>query len=375
MGPFFFRIWKSSIMEDESLRLMENFISSNANTCIELNFHSLLIGYQRFRNNPKSFPFKPWLWSSQPCEKYFRLSRSMTSTFHTKINFDTYEFMEHTKKIQYLQKSMASLEHNHKFPREAHRKLGEGEPMVKIEILEDCEIEEIVLNAQRQLVLDLKDVGVKNVPDNWWKDIQISNLDLTDDQEHADKSSTNEQRYAENEADLIHVHPNFLEQVRSLNLPDYEKFNTTDEIMRKSRFCKVVFNSKEFILRKSTVLWMISPDTPKISNDRLSRFIGTKFSNNINIVKNSYYSVFYDEDWYIGRAIEEIENKWNIKFLNKNLSEYEWPRKDDIQIVEKCFIYFGPVKLIGSHPFTISKYCEENIKKIYKKWKQTLHNE
>lgn len=112
---FFFRILKAWIQNHSELKLSDNFISSNAYVCIELNFHSLIYGFWRYQKDPESNPFLPWLWSSQPCEKFFRSARSMTSTFQTKINFDTMDFIGHMKKIQFLEISMAALEHSHIF--------------------------------------------------------------------------------------------------------------------------------------------------------------------------------------------------------------------------------------------------------------------
>lgn len=379
-STLFFRVWKSWIKDQPNLTLATNFVSSNANTCIEINFHSLIIGYQRFRKDPNNFPFKPWLWSSQPCEKYFRLARSMTSTFHTKINFDTSEFMGHSKRIQFLQKSMASLETtNHEFPREKNKKLGAGKHPIRIEILEDYEIEEIVLTAKDDLLVELKTLGIRCVSQHWWKDnpitaVDTEDLDTEEDLENQISSEENE-TYAESEEDIIHVHPDLVRAIKSLNLPDYEKHNTSEENMKKSRFCKIICNEKEYILRKSTLLWLLSSDVQQISKDRLQRFVGKKFVTKINILLESYYAVFYDEGWYIGRVVQQVSSSWKLKFLAKNVSEYKWPKKDDTQIVDVCFIFFGPIKMLGNHPFGISKDTENSINKSYKKLKLELNAE
>lgn len=153
-STFFFRILRAWVKAHDNLKLSESFISSNAYVCLELNFHALIIGFGRYQKDPEKNPFLPWLWSSQPCEKFFRMARSMTSTFHTKINFDTTDFIGHMKRIQFLQTSMATLESSHQFPREAHRKLGVGDSTIRIEPLSNEEISEIVLSAKDKIVTD-----------------------------------------------------------------------------------------------------------------------------------------------------------------------------------------------------------------------------
>ena len=64
---FFLRIWRKWIINHDKHQL-KNWITLNTYTCIELNAHGLLIAVEKFRQEPKLF--LPWLFSSQPCEKY-----------------------------------------------------------------------------------------------------------------------------------------------------------------------------------------------------------------------------------------------------------------------------------------------------------------
>ena len=64
-----------------------------------------------------------------------------------------------------------------------------------------------------------------------------------------------------------------------------------------------------------------------------------------------YYVVFYNIGWFIGKVLE-IEEKVKFKFLKKNLENYKWPKKEDIQSVDERFIFYGPIELIENGPFT-----------------------
>lgn len=52
-----------------------------------------------------------------------------------------------------------------------------------------------------------------------------------------------------------------------------------------------------------------------------------------------YYAVYYDQKWFIGRVIEQVdEKKFKINFPRENLKAFYWPKEEDIDIVSKSFI-------------------------------------
>lgn len=86
---------------------------------------------------------------------------------------------------------------------------------------------------------------------------------------------------------------------------------------------------------------------------------------NINILQESYYAVFFDRKLYIGRVLKcPWLGKVSLKFLhNVGNNLYDWPSRDDIATVKQQYIFMGPLKLIGNGPFQI-----ENHQKILKKF-------
>ena len=86
---------------------------------------------------------------------------------------------------------------------------------------------------------------------------------------------------------------------------------------------------------------------------------------NINILQESYYAVFFDRKPYIGRVLKcPWLGKVSLKFLhNVGNNLYDWPSRDDIATVKQQYIFMGPLKLIGNGPFQI-----ENHQKILKKF-------
>ncbi|KAF5285344.1 hypothetical protein FQA39_LY04443 [Lamprigera yunnana] len=70
-----------------------------------------------------------------------------------------------------------------------------------------------------------------------------------------------------------------------------------------------------------------------------------------------YYVVYYDSGWYVGQIIIcNVEtDTYTVKFLEEFLGSFSWPKKDDLQTVEKKFLFFGPINLNHSYPFQIER--------------------
>lgn len=104
---FFIRAWKEWIKKS-NFSSTKNFITSNVYTCIELNGHSLLLLMEKCRAGNNNL-ILPWLCSSQPCEKAFRQTRSMTSTFSTIVNFSMSDVINRLRRIQALNEISCDL--------------------------------------------------------------------------------------------------------------------------------------------------------------------------------------------------------------------------------------------------------------------------
>lgn len=84
-------------------------------------------------------------------------------------------------------------------------------------------------------------------------------------------------------------------------------------------------------------------------------------TNSKNIESEKYYAVYYDKTFYIGRIIEVFENSAKIKFFKSELDIYKWAKETNIQIVQNEYLFFGPVTLIGTEPFHLSRHEKINI--------------
>ena len=122
-AAFFLRYWHQWILDHPMFTLKENFVTSNAYMCVEINAHSLLMLLLILRDTlPDSHGrFLPWMLGSQSCERTFRALRSMTSTFSTMINFSVLGLLQRLHKL-YIQEELQSQtekdSHGISFPRQ-----------------------------------------------------------------------------------------------------------------------------------------------------------------------------------------------------------------------------------------------------------------
>lgn len=101
--------------------------------------------------------------------------------------------------------------------------------------------------------------------------------------------------------------------------------------------------------------------------------IGENIIEQIPIHIEKYYAVYYDNRFYIGRALNVYENfSCKVKFLKSKLDTFIWPREEDVEVVENRFIFYGPIDLIGNGPFQLKGHQKIAIEKKYKEVKKNL---
>lgn len=241
----------------------------------------------RDRNEPHLF--LPLLLGSQPCEATFRQLRSMTTTSSTVINFNTLEMIHRLKKIQLQNDIMVSSPDFIKFPRLDAKRQRMDCPAKLPSNKEICDLLE---DARKRTITDALYVGInvneKNSKINFA--CQISYVtedsvedsvdsyeedDLDDDTEPLDgddfdennlKSTENNEAEMELQNDLCKLSS----IAGSLNLKDHSSRNVL--LNEKSPYTIVVdANGKSFVVRKSSIVWLLTRNKHSLSSDRLSR--------------------------------------------------------------------------------------------------------
>lgn len=98
---FFLRYWRKWITLNKSYTLGNNFITSNAYNCIELNAYAMINYIIAIRDHIKENKcFVPWLLGSQCCEVTFRADWSMSNIYSTVINFGILRLLRRLHRLQ-----------------------------------------------------------------------------------------------------------------------------------------------------------------------------------------------------------------------------------------------------------------------------------
>lgn len=64
------------------------------------------------------------------------------------------------------------------------------------------------------------------------------------------------------------------------------------------------------------------------------------------------------------------EEIFKIKFLKPVRDQWIWPKTDDLDNVRAQHIFYGPLKLVGSGPFSMSRHDLIEATNTYKRLKE-----
>lgn len=256
-GVYFLRIWRNYITASRFHTLKDNFITSNAYTGIEINARSLINCIKKLRDRNMPELFLPPIYDSQTCEKTFRLLRSMGTVNFTRINFSLYDILhmfgrvEVQNHIAYFKLSSEQV----KFPL-SHKR----EQKTKIyDLPNDDEINSVLVKAKDEAIQDALEFGM-----------ECDNIDSYEFKSHSVVDLNDEE-----DADEIFIDENCENTMNIFN--DFE-VETEDEPLDmeildpKSNLTSVIDeNGQQRIVRKSTLVWMLTEPGIAISKDRLRR--------------------------------------------------------------------------------------------------------
>lgn len=244
---FFMRAWKKWIEKQKNYSL-KNFVSSNVMACIEINAHALIYAILKLKKNPEWF--HPILFSSQPCESMFRHMRSMATANFTKINFTLYELLHMVARVE-LMNNIAFEKFANKeiiFPRlSTYTKCQTQFELPTMEgILETIKhsLADALRNATRfklnPIVSEVSHCSIQ---------FPVANLNL----------DTNEFNYIDSEDDELEY------------MNESQEFSSFQIDEGCKRIEIVDSDGTMRTIRKSTLVWMLTESSSKLSNDRLRR--------------------------------------------------------------------------------------------------------
>ena len=278
---FFLRMWKSWIEAHEVYTVQDNFITSNTYKCIKLNAHAL-INMILYCEKLKDFIlFEPRAMSSQACEGFYRLFRSMSSTFCTIVNCSVLEGLHRIRRIQLLSEILHfdfdSLDENIQFPRKSFLNASyetiddkwdlsflDNLRMDKTNVSIDS-INAILKKAKTDAFNCLKKLGIAvKISEADHLKIKLNkNLDILDEEEYdedyniyaEENCGDNVRSNAANESGENLGEGDESIPLLEFNLKDYSEENT----MNESAFTVVKSNDgSDIIVRKASICWVFN---------------------------------------------------------------------------------------------------------------------
>lgn len=241
---YFLRIWRNHIRKSRHHTLKNDFITHNAYTCIEINARSMIQPLKRFRDQNASDLFLLGKFDSQTCEKTFRQLRSMGTVDFTRINFSLYDLLHMIGRIE-VQNDITYFklaDTGVTFP-SSHKKAKKTQIF---ELPTDPEIEKILEQAKQAAIhdanrfeMDPNDIDVYQLQSN------IS-IDENDDENIYDDDDVSSSMITE-----------------SLDIEESDQRSNLTSVIDE--------NGDERVVRKSTLVWMLTEPGAKLSKDRLRR--------------------------------------------------------------------------------------------------------
>ena len=361
---FFVRYWRHWLLLKKEYKLSNNFITSNAYMCIELNAHALLLFLTACRDIYSPSTFLPWLLGSQSCERIFRMARSLSSTYSTIINFGMLGFLRRIHKIHIqFRLECESTETKMTYPRaeKNRKKIGHHNEKGEVLLISDDAIATVVKRAQERAKETVEVLGMKDllVHGNCWENPPTPALkeqDLQDDEFDDDHLQPEAQMdtFLQNEIQcshtseevkasivklseeriisddvkigLLNLHSETFQRL-STPLPMFQKIEnetTKKEGTQKTqKHCKMVEvnqNGKKFYIH---AVWLLQ-ESERVSTDRLFRVrakqpysncsqskVGSQYHSSLvpikdNIVEVDDVCVFKPEEdsWIIGKILQ-----------------------------------------------------------------------
>lgn len=272
-----FLIWRSTFflracrlfitkMTDTNINLTNNFITSNAYLCIELNAENLIILTKKFRDEDLEKCFVPAIFNSQPCEETFRKLRSMGTINYTKINFTLLQLLHLISRVELMNDIMhfKLADDEIFFPRNPLKRAKENQ----FGLPSDIEIKKTVSRALMAAVEDAKKFGMCVSKDDIANCVYKYNP-LVVNQDH--------QNEGDEFVDLGIAHNDDLLEYE--NLKDYQS-DVVESPDEASRFVNVVGNNGIKTVRKTSMIWALTGSKEKLSTDRLKRVRGSSNKTN-----------------------------------------------------------------------------------------------
>ncbi|KAJ1529957.1 hypothetical protein ONE63_006685 [Megalurothrips usitatus] len=271
-STFFMRLWRAWLLSHPKYTLHNNFITSNAYLCLEVNAHSLVKLIRYLRDNLFDHLSIPRHLSSQVCERFFCLLRSMSSTESTVVNFTLLELLQKIKRVDLLYINQKLSAAGYSMPKERRRTVKYGSIST-----EEMPSDESIFSTSKkaledaQIVMSTLGVETKNIDlirhRPFACHLPLEELINENDVEvdHAISAAPTEDDIP---LDLLAAFPGAIPV--GFNLVGSDSSVTSSKV--DSRFVSFKDSAQKIVtMRKSTFCWLLTHEGSTVSSERLER--------------------------------------------------------------------------------------------------------
>lgn len=204
----------------------------------------------------------PLVYSSQPCESFYRQIRSFTSTYSTVANCTVKEILERINKIQLQNDISSDGDSIFKFPQKLKTCDSKSLKITEHSLPNHADILEVIEEAKKVAINDAITIGLLREND--------SGVSLKCEVPAYDPhiASSDETEYKmPNQTKLAST----LSQLRNISLNNYANVFDNNHLDETSPYTEVFGGSKRMIIKKTSLCWLLRKNENKLSSDRLKR--------------------------------------------------------------------------------------------------------
>lgn len=266
---FFVRAWRLYVLDQKFLTLKDNFLTSACYSCMELNAHSMILILLYLKSTNQSHLFLPWLYSSQPCEGFYRQIRALSTCNSTVTNCTVKEIADRIHKIELQNEISSDPTTSFIFPHKL--KSNVKWPTIHFKLPTEQEIFDTIEKCQVKAISDAIKIGLID------RKYRKQNIDCNIPRYFQKKSSPDYTEYDEqfpefdDEEGQFEVWLDVLNQLKTVNLKNFAYKFGDGPVCDTSPYTEIYGGKKRIVIKKESLVWLIRKNEKKLSSDRLQR--------------------------------------------------------------------------------------------------------
>lgn len=254
---FIVRIWRKYVLKSKHLRIKDNFFSHWTYSCLEFNAHAMILIILSLKKANQPELFKPWLYSSQPCENFYRQLRSLSTCFSQVTNCTIKEALDRIYRIDLQSKISSDSSTKFVFPEKLRAKTHSA-------------VVDFPLPSKDEILHEIKECKIKAIDDAIDIGLCASRNVCFDCEVNPYLAKTTPKK-SMNGDDYPVQYFDILDQLKRTTLKNFaEKFGE-EPVEENSLYTEVFGGKKKIVIKKMSLCWLLRKNEQKLSSDRLIR--------------------------------------------------------------------------------------------------------